>query len=157
MMSRAFSAAALLFPRGIVDDHPARFMFELDAVQTPLAWIVEAEALYQSGSAAGARDAARLSAHREAFDLYRRAQQALALAALESERLGHHFIGTEHVLLGLLDAADAQVDVADAKALGGRRIGRGGAVDLPPSARNSALSGRRSEARCAEGGIVWDG
>src|SRR5687768_5341237 len=30
------------------------------------------------------------------------AQQALALARLESEGLGHHFIGTEHVLLGLI-------------------------------------------------------
>jgi hypothetical protein len=31
-----------------------------------------------------------------------RAQQTLALARLESERLGHHFIGTEHLLLGLI-------------------------------------------------------
>ena len=31
-----------------------------------------------------------------------RARQALAMARMESERLGHHFIGTEHVLLGLI-------------------------------------------------------
>ena len=31
-----------------------------------------------------------------------RTQQALAMARLESERLGHHFIGTEHLVLGLI-------------------------------------------------------
>src|SRR6185312_6291551 len=31
-----------------------------------------------------------------------RAQQALALARKEADRLNHHFVGTEHVLLGLM-------------------------------------------------------
>ncbi|HTH49761.1 MAG TPA: Clp protease N-terminal domain-containing protein, partial [Candidatus Limnocylindria bacterium] len=31
-----------------------------------------------------------------------RAQQALRLARQEADRLNHHFVGTEHVLLGLI-------------------------------------------------------
>ena len=45
-------------------------------------------------------------------------------------RVSSRPIGAAIELLGLLDAADAQMDVADAKAFGRRRIGRGRAVDL---------------------------
>jgi ATP-dependent Clp protease ATP-binding subunit ClpC len=35
-----------------------------------------------------------------------RAQQALVLARKETDRLHHHFVGTEHILLGLLREGD---------------------------------------------------
>ncbi|MBZ0294066.1 MAG: hypothetical protein K8L99_16010, partial [Anaerolineae bacterium] len=35
-----------------------------------------------------------------------RARRALSLAQEESERFQHHYIGTEHLLLGLMDEAE---------------------------------------------------
>src|ERR1035438_53891 len=50
--------------------------------------------------------AASASAGQESFELLAnftpRAQQVLALAHKEADRFHHHFIGTEHVLLGLI-------------------------------------------------------
>jgi ATP-dependent Clp protease ATP-binding subunit ClpC len=42
------------------------------------------------------------------FDMYTdRARKAIDQAAVEAERLGHHYVGTEHLLLGLLADSDS--------------------------------------------------
>jgi ATP-dependent Clp protease ATP-binding subunit ClpA len=53
-----------------------------------------------------------------------RARSAVELAELETRRLGHHHIGTEHLLLGLLsegDSAEAQAMKAAGATLDGAR------------------------------------
>src|SRR5438552_5651786 len=44
----------------------------------------------------------RLTRHRTMNNFTPRAQQALALARKEADRFNHNFVGTEHLLLGLI-------------------------------------------------------
>src|SRR5437667_11553805 len=44
----------------------------------------------------------RLSCHRTMNNFTPRAQQVLALARKEADRFNHKFVGTEHLLLGLI-------------------------------------------------------
>ncbi|HXT38697.1 MAG TPA: Clp protease N-terminal domain-containing protein [Candidatus Angelobacter sp.] len=65
------------------------------------------------------RDAARKAAAEEfAKKFTPRARRALNLAFKEAERLNHNFIGTEHVLVGLVGLKDEGVAVKVLKDLG---------------------------------------
>ena len=44
----------------------------------------------------------RLSRHRTMNNFTPRAQQVLALARKEADRFNHNYVGTEHLLLGLI-------------------------------------------------------